>query len=108
MNFLGQNLFSPTLLFCCYYGRYSLIEESKSQGLLIIQPRPYRVCFGTGDVSRNLGDVVKLQGEYGREIPGGAGQMLEMPLNPKKRLKHLTMRTLSNDVVIGLMALTLQ
>ena len=72
------------------------------------QLRPYRVCFGTGDVSRNLGDVVKLQGEYGREIPGGAGQMLEMPLNPKKRLKHLTLRTLSNDVVIGLMALTLQ
>ena len=72
------------------------------------QPRPYRVCFGTGDVSRNLGSVVKLGGEYGRDIPGGAGQMLEMPLNPQKRLKSLELRTLSPDVVIGLMAVTLQ
>jgi hypothetical protein len=72
------------------------------------EPRPYRVCFGTGDVSRNLGSVVKLQGEYGREIPGGAGQMLTMPIHPEKRLKCLTLKTLSNDVVIGLMSLTLQ
>ncbi len=72
------------------------------------QPRPYRVCFSTGDVSRSLGSIIQLGGEYGREIPGGAGQMLEMPLNPNKRLKSLTLRTLSNDVVIGLMAITLQ
>ena len=71
-------------------------------------PRLYRVCFGTGDVSRDLSSVVKLQGDYGREIPGGAGQMLEMPLDPHKRLKCLTLKTLSNDVVIGLMSLTLQ
>ena len=72
------------------------------------QPRPYRVCFGTGDVSRHLGSVVKLGGEYGREIPGGAGQMLSMPLHPDKQLQSLTLRTLSPDVVIGLMAVTLQ
>ena len=73
-----------------------------------VEPRPYRVCFSTGDVSRNLSSIVALKGEYGREIPGGAGQMLSMPLNPRKRLKSLTLRTLSNDVVIGLMAITLQ
>ncbi len=72
------------------------------------QPRPYRVCFSTGDVSRNLGSIIQLGGDYGRDIPGGAGQMLEMPLNAQKRLKSLTIRTLSNDVVIGLMAVTLQ
>ena len=72
------------------------------------QPRPYRVCLGTGDVSRDLGKVLGISGVYGREIPGGAAQMLSMPLNPKKRLKSLTVRTLSNDVVIGLMAVTLQ
>ena len=72
------------------------------------QPRPYRICFGTGDVSRDLGKVLNIKGVYGREIPGGAAQMLSMPLNPKKRLKSLTLRTLSNDVVIGLMAVTLQ
>ena len=34
--------------------------------------------------------------------------MLRMPLNEKKKLKSITVRTLSNDVVIGLMAVTLQ
>ena len=72
------------------------------------EPRPYRVCLGTGDVSRDLGKILGIQGVYGREIPGGAAQMLRMPLNPHKRLKSLTVRTLSNDVVIGLMSLTLQ
>ena len=73
-----------------------------------VMPRPYRVCFSTGDVTRTLDNAVTLQGEYGREIPGGAGQMLVMPLNPKKHLKSLMLRTLSNDVVIGLMSVTLQ
>jgi hypothetical protein len=31
-----------------------------------------------------------------------------MPLNPRKKLKNLTIRTLSNDVVIGLMAVSLE
>jgi hypothetical protein len=31
-----------------------------------------------------------------------------MPLNPNKQLRSLTLRTLSNDVVIGLMGITLQ
>lgn len=74
----------------------------------VATPRPYRVCLGTGDVSRDLGQLLNIQGVYGREIPGGAAQMLRMPLNPRKRLKSLTLRTLSNDVIIGLMALTLQ
>ena len=71
-------------------------------------PRPYRVCLGTGDVSRDLGAVFHLQGAEGRRIPGGAAQMLYMPLDRTKRLRSFTVRTLSNDVVIGLMAITLQ
>ena len=71
-------------------------------------PRPYRVCLGMGTVSRDLGKALGIKGVYGREIPGGAAQMLRMPLNGQKKLKSLTLRTLSNDVVIGLMALTLQ
>ena len=78
------------------------------------QPRPYRVCLGqaTADglpiVSRDLGAALNIKGVYGREIPGGAAQLLCMPLDSKKKLKNLTLRTLSNDVVIGLMAVTLQ
>ena len=71
-------------------------------------PRPYRVCLGTGTVSRDLGEALGLKGADGRYIPGGAAQLLTMPLNPQKKLKSLTVRTLSNDVVIGLMGVTLQ
>jgi hypothetical protein len=73
-----------------------------------IETRPYRVSLGTGKVSRNLGKALDIQGVYGREIPGGAAQMLRMPLNPAKELQSLVIRPLSNDVVIGLMAITLQ
>lgn len=71
-------------------------------------PRPYRVSLGTGVVSRDLGKALNISGVYGRYINGGAAQMLKMPLNPQKKLAALTVRTLSNDVVIGIMAVTLQ
>ena len=78
------------------------------QAFQTVTPRPYRICLGTGTVSRDLGKALDIKGVYGREIKGGAAQMLRMPLNPQKKLKSLTLRTLSNDVVIGLMAITLQ
>ena len=76
-------------------------------------PRPLRVCLGQTDsdgqllVSRDLGSVLGLKGAADRYIKGGAAQLLSMPLNPHKKLSTLTLRTLSNDVVIGLMAVTL-
>jgi hypothetical protein len=78
------------------------------------EPRPYRVCLGqtTSDgkllVSRDLGRELGLHGADGRYIRGGAAQLLCMPLNPGKQLRSLTLRTLRNDVVIGLMGVTLQ
>lgn len=41
-------------------------------------------------------------------LPGGAATMLDMPLNAKKKLRSLTLRALSNEVVVGLMGITLQ
>lgn len=79
-----------------------------SKAFYTTQPRPYRIALGTGTVSRNLGETLGISEVYGRLIPGGAAQMLKMPLNKRKELKSLTLRTLSNDVVIGLMAVTLQ
>ena len=84
------------------------------------QPRPYRIAFASGKVSRDLSKALNLpfanaqggeigpKGADGGEIPGGAATMLRMPLNRQKKLQSLTLRTLSNDVVIGLMAVTLQ
>ena len=40
-------------------------------------------------------------------IEGGAAVVLPMDINPTKRLKGLKIETLSNDVVIGLMGITL-
>lgn len=72
------------------------------------KPRPYRVQLKTGLVSDNLGKVLNIKGVYGREIEGGAALLLDMPLNMEKTITHLTLETLSNDVVIGLMGVTLQ
>ena len=62
----------------------------------------------SGKVSRDLGKELNITGVYGREIEGGAGILLDIPLDHSKELKGLTLETLSNDVVIGIMGITLQ
>lgn len=88
---------------------------------------PYRVHLGSGLVSRQLKKDLQSAGHdngavnihvtdfeantpiaKGLSIPDGAAQLLKMPLQPNRRLTGLTLRTLSNDVVIGLMAVTLE
>lgn len=69
---------------------------------------PLRIHFGSGLVSRRLGDELGIEGVYGRQIDGGAGLLLDMRLDPTRELEALELETLSNDVVIGLMAVTLQ
>jgi len=44
----------------------------------------------------------------GRKIDGGSATVLDLPLDPSKNLKSVTVRALANDVVIGLMAATLR
>ena len=78
------------------------------QAFTVVSPRPYRIHFKTGLVSNDLGKDLGIKGVYGRSIEGGAGVLLDMLLNPSKELSHLTLETLSNDVVIGLMGVTLQ
>jgi hypothetical protein len=43
----------------------------------------------------------------GKRIPGGAATILDLPLDPARELESLTLRALGNEVIIGLMALTL-
>ncbi|MDR3297315.1 MAG: DUF4450 domain-containing protein [Prevotellaceae bacterium] len=81
------------------------------------EPRPYRVHLKTGLVSRDLGADLRIGnltgGDMGgttvmsRRIDGGAGIILDLPLNPRKTLKTFGLKTLSNEVVVGLMAITL-
>jgi hypothetical protein len=70
-------------------------------------PSLYRLRLKTGEVSNHLGEELGFRGVT-RIVDGGAAVLLEMPLNSQKTLSHLTLETLSNDVVIGLMSITLQ
>jgi len=71
-------------------------------------PRPYRLHFKTGLVSNDLEKDLGIEGVYGRKIDGGAGLLLDMPLNRNKNLLKIQIQTVANDVIIGLMSITLQ
>ncbi len=73
-----------------------------------VSQRPYRIALGTGTVSRDLGKALGIKGVEPRLIPGGAAQMLCLPLDASKKVLTITVKTLSNDVVIGLMGLTME
>ena len=65
---------------------------------------PPRVDLKTGQV--RLIDASHFKGKGGA-VPGGAATVLDLPLNPGKELRSLTVRALANEVVVGLMAVTL-
>jgi hypothetical protein len=68
-------------------------------------PPPTRVDLATGEV--RVLDREGFKGQ-GREVPGGAATVLSLALDPNKSLRSLTVRTSANEVVIGLMAVTLE
>lgn len=70
-------------------------------------PSLYRLRLKTAELSNNFGEELGFTG-VSREVDGGAAILLEMPLNAKKALSHMVLETLSNEVVIGLMGVTLQ
>ena len=69
------------------------------------EPLPVRVDLATGKIR-----VLKMESfkGRGRTVPGGAATVLDLPLDASKELKSLTVRVLANEVVIGLMSVTLQ
>ncbi|WP_114790828.1 DUF4450 domain-containing protein [Niabella yanshanensis] len=71
-------------------------------------PKPYRLIFRTGELTRDYNNYSSVKGFTNMGIEGGAGTVLDLPLNPGKKLSSLTLKTLTNEVVIGLMSLTLQ
>jgi hypothetical protein len=66
---------------------------------------PVRVDLKTAKV--HVLDPAGFKGKGRGKIEGGAASVLQLPLDPAKPLKSLTVRALANDVVIGLMAVTL-
>ncbi|MBH8558946.1 DUF4450 domain-containing protein [Hymenobacter negativus] len=70
-------------------------------------PRPYRIHLKTGLITRDFSQYTSIKGFSTRAIDGGAATVLELPLDPGKKLKSLTLKALANDVVLGLMSVTL-
>lgn len=70
-------------------------------------PRPPRVYLKTGTVGTTLPKYAGIKGYSNRAIEGGAATVLDMPLDNRKELDHLQLETIANDVVIGLMAVSL-
>jgi len=69
--------------------------------------RPYRVLLKTGQVTRNLEKLIVGEALDARLIDGGGAIILDLPLDKSKELKKLTLTTEANEVVIGMMAVTL-
>ncbi|MFD2036459.1 DUF4450 domain-containing protein [Belliella marina] len=72
------------------------------------RPRPYRVHLATGKISNLPHDKYTNIGHFTKyAIEGGAATVLDLPLDATKELKEIRLKTVSVDVVIGLMAVTL-
>ena len=69
------------------------------------EPLPVRINLKTGLV--RVLDFDSFKGK-GRVVPGGAATVLDLPLDVRKEMKSLTVSALANEVVIGLMSVTLQ
>ena len=69
-------------------------------------PHPPRLFLKTGKWHLDSYNVRK-KNRTGK-IDGGAASVLDLPLDPERNLKSITVETRTNDVVIGVMAVTLK
>lgn len=70
-------------------------------------PKPPRVYLKSGIITRSFEDFKTIKGYSNYGIDGGAATILDLPLDRTKTLEKLTIKTIANDVVIGLMSATL-
>jgi hypothetical protein len=69
--------------------------------------KPIRVHLKTGIDTQEFSKYTSIRGFSNRAIDGGAATVLDLPLDPGKELKSLELKAIANDVIIGLMSLTL-
>lgn len=69
--------------------------------------KPPRVYLKTGTISRDFKDFKSIKGFSDFGVEGGAGTIIDVPLNKNKNLKSLEIKAIANEVVIGIMSLTL-
>lgn len=68
---------------------------------------PLRYYLKKGIASTTWNEYITIRGFSNRGIDGGAATVLDLPLDINKELKSAVIHTIANDVVIGLMSLTL-
>jgi hypothetical protein len=68
-------------------------------------PKPPRILLKSGE--QQVGDYQVLKKNGTNDIDGGAATLYDLPLDPSKELKGLHLETRANDVVIGLMGISL-
>lgn len=68
-------------------------------------PKPPRIYLLKGEQQREAYPVLKKNGT--NDIEGGAATLYDLPLDPSKELKELYFETRTNDVIMGLMSVSL-
>lgn len=84
----------------------SIEQIGYADGYAFRAPALPRVWLKNGRCSRHLAQELHLEG-VNPMIEGGAATIVEIAIDPEKELQRLTLETLSNDVVIGLMGATI-
>ena len=70
-------------------------------------PKPPRLLLKTGTTAGDTTQYTIIRGYTDFGINGGAATVLDLPLDPAKELKQLRLSATTNEVVIGLMGVTL-
>ncbi len=85
----------------------SIEQVGINDGYSYRAPALWRLSLQNGTLSRTLDKDMGIEG-INRMIPGGAATLVEMTIDPTKELRSLHLESLSNDVVIGLMGITVE
>ena len=70
--------------------------------------KPPRVYLKKGIITRDFKDFKTIKGFSDFGVEGGAGTILDIPLDKNKKLKNLEIKAVANEVLIGIMSLTLK
>lgn len=70
-------------------------------------PPPLRIYLKSGRIATTASSYKGIKGFSNYGVDGGAATILDLPLNPGKDLRSLSVHAIANDVVIGLMSVTL-
>jgi len=70
--------------------------------------KPPRVYLKKGIITRDFKDFKTIKGFSDFGVEGGAGTILDIPLDKNKKLKSMEIKAVANEVLIGIMSLTLK